>query len=356
MEKDKLNAGKTITIYDIAEEAGVSASTVSRVLNGSASVRKEKKERIQSLIKKYNFKPNALAKGLSDTATKNIGIIVADVRNPYYSALFVACEMAAEKRGYNVGLTNSLDEIERESHELDLFAQQQVDAIIQMGGRVDDLITDDGYAEKVRGICSNIPIVVTGKLDKTPVYSVVIDEAQAMNLVMEHLISQGHEKIAMVGGNMSVASTFYKYQRYHENLKYRGIREQGEYVVNSSYDPESGYEAMNKIFKLRDIPTAVIAINDFAASGIIRSIREHKLHIPEDISIVSFDNTYIADLTYPKLTSIDYDYGHYGEILINTAIAAANGEKPPTFQTIEPRLVVRESSGPCRKQVGTVRL
>ncbi|MBR4668393.1 MAG: LacI family DNA-binding transcriptional regulator [Butyrivibrio sp.] len=349
MEKEKLNTGKTITIYDIAEEAGVSASTVSRVLNGSASVRKEKKDRILKLIEKYNFKPNALAKGLSDTETKTIGIIVADVRNPYYSALFVACEMAAEKAGYSVGLLNSLNKIERESHSLDLFIQQRVDAIIQMGGRVDDLITDDSYAKKVRSVCGSTPVIVTGKLDKTPVYSVVIDEAAGMNLAMEHLISQGHEKIAMVGGNMGVASTFYKYQRYQENLRIHGIPERGEYVVNSSYDPESGYEAMNKIFELSDIPTAVIAINDFAASGIIRSIREHGLSIPEDISIVSFDNTYIADVTLPKLTSVDYDYKNYGKLLISTAIAAANGKACKTAQMVEPKLVIRESSGPVRK-------
>ena len=349
MEKEKLNTGKTITIYDIAEEAGVSASTVSRVLNGSASVRKEKKDRILKLIEKYNFKPNALAKGLSDTETKTIGIIVADVRNPYYSALFVACEMAAEKAGYSVGLLNSLNEIERESRSLDIFTQQRVDAIIQMGGRVDDLITDDSYANKVRNICNNTPVIVTGKLDKTPVYSVVIDEAAGMNLAMEHLISQGHEKIAMVGGNMSVASTFYKYQRYQENLRIHGIPERGEYVVNSSYDPESGYEAMNKIFELPDRPTAVIAINDFAASGIIRSIKEHGLNIPEDISIVSFDNTYIAEVTMPKLTSVDYDYKNYGKLLISTAIAVANGEACKNTQMVEPKLVIRESSGPVKK-------
>ncbi|MCR5556374.1 MAG: LacI family transcriptional regulator [Butyrivibrio sp.] len=349
MEKEKLNTGKTITIYDIAEEAGVSASTVSRVLNGSASVRKEKKDRILDLINKYNFKPNALAKGLSDTATKTIGIITADVRNPYYSALFVACEMAAEKAGYRVNLTNTLNQIEREADSLDLFTQQKVDAIIQMGGRVDDLITDDSYAGKVRSIMSTTPVIVTGKLDKAPVLSVVIDEAEGMNLVMEHLISYGHEKIAMVGGNMSVASTFYKYQRYQENLKSRGIPERGEYVVNSSYDPESGYEAMNKIFELPEIPTAVIAINDFAASGIIRSIREHGLSIPEDISIVSFDNTYIADLTLPKLTSVDYNYKHFGEMLINTAIAAAKGEQCEAVQKVEPKLVLRESSGPVKR-------
>ena len=218
MENDRLNAGKSITIYDIAEEAGVSASTVSRVLNGSASVRKEKKDRIQSIIDKYNFKPNALAKGLSDTATKTIGIIAADVRNPYYSALFVACEIAAEKAGYSVSLANSLGVKEREQSQLDLLLQQKVDAIIQMGGRVDDLITDDAYAEKVRTVCISTPVIVTGKLDKAPVHRVVIDEAEGMNLVMEHLIGLGHEKIALVGGQMRVASTFYKYQRYQENL------------------------------------------------------------------------------------------------------------------------------------------
>ncbi|MBE5838618.1 LacI family DNA-binding transcriptional regulator [Butyrivibrio sp.] len=345
MEKEKLNTAKTITIYDIAEEAGVSASTVSRVLNGSASVRKEKKERIQKIIEKYNFKPNALAKGLSDTATKNIGIIAADVRNPYYSALFVACELAAEKAGYSVVLSNSLGENERERAQLDIMMQQRVDAIIQMGGRVDDLITDDSYAEKVRGICEKTPVIVTGKLDKAPVHSVVIDESSAMDILMEHLFELGHEKIALVGGEMKVASTYNKYQKYQENLRKKGIKERGEYVVNGTYDPESGYECTNKVLDLEERPTAIIAINDFAASGAVRAIKEHGLRIPEDISLVSFDNTYIAELTIPKLTSIDYDYEGYGRALIETAVAAAEGKDVEMTQMITPKLVVRESSG-----------
>lgn len=345
MENDRLNAGKTITIYDIAEEAGVSASTVSRVLNGSASVRKEKKDRIQSIIDKYNFKPNALAKGLSDTATKTIGIIAADVRNPYYSALFVACEIAAEKAGYSVGLANSLGVKEREQSQLDLLMQQKVDAIIQMGGRVDDLITDDAYAKKVREACKTTPVIVTGKLDKAPVHRVVIDEAEGMNLVMDHLIGLGHKKIALVGGEMRVASTFYKYQRYQENLAHHGIKVNGDYVVNGSYDPETGYNATNKILALEDRPTAIIAINDFAASGVLRSVREKGLRVPEDISVVSFDNTYIADLMSPKLTSIDYNYDKYGQKLIDTAVAVSNGKEIEDLQMVEPVLVIRDSTG-----------
>ncbi len=346
MGKERINNGKAITIYDIAKEAGVSASTVSRVLTGSASVRKEKKERIEQIIKQYNFKPNALAKGLSDTATKSVGIIAADVRNPYYSALFVACEIAAEKAGYSVVLANSLGVKEREQSQLDQLVQQKVDAIIQMGGMVDDLITDDAYAEKVRNICSNTPIIVTGKLDKTPVHRVVIDEAKGMNLLMDHLIGLGHEKIALVGGEMRVASTFYKYQMYEDSLKAHGIPVRGEYVVNGRYDPESGYEATNRILDLPDRPTAIIAINDFAASGAIKSIREHNLRIPEDISVVSFDNTYITEVTRPRLTGVDYDYNEYGEKLIETAIAVSKGEEIEDVQMINPILVMKESTGP----------
>ena len=99
------------------------------------------------------------------------------------------------------------------------------------------------------------------------------------------------------------------------------------------------------MLELDERPTAIIAINDFAASGAVRSIREHGLGIPEDISLVSFDNTYIADLTIPKLTSIDYDYENYGRILIETAISVARGEEVEQVQVITPKLVIRESSG-----------
>ena len=350
MGNEKTATGKAITIYDIAKGAGVSASTVSRVLTGNAAVRSDKKERINSIIKKYNFRPNALAKGLSDTSTKTIGIIAADVRNPYYSALFVACEVAAEKAGYNVSLANSLGVKEREQSQLDLLLQQRVDVIIQMGGRVDDLITDDTYAEKIRDVCRTTPVVVTGKLDKTPVHSVIIDDAKGMSLVMEHLIGLGHRKIALVGGEMRVNSTFLKYQKYREILAKYGIKENGEYVVNGTYDPESGYEATNKILELSDRPTAIIAINDFAASGALRSIREHKLHVPRDISVVSFDNTYITDLVMPKLTSVDYNYDEYGKILVEIATRAAEGNDAEAITMIDPGLVLRDSTGPVPKK------
>lgn len=346
MEKLPENKDKALTIYDIAKEAGVSAATVSRVLTNNANVRKEKKDKIQNLIEKYNFTPNAMARGLSDTQSKVIGIVAADVRNPYYAEVFVACENAAREAGYTMLLCNSLGVTEREELHLEMLQQQRVYAIIQLGGRVDDFVSSEEYVEKVRQILPAIPMVVTGKLDGTQCYEVQIDAERAVELLMDYLLGLGHKKIAMVGGKWSVTATFVKVKKYKEILEKHQIPYREEYVIEGSYNYETGYYCMNQILELEDIPTAVIAINDYAAAGVVRSIMEHGYQIPEDISVVSYDNTQLAELLIPKLTSIDYDYVTFGKKLVDTAIAAAQGKKIPRHQTVTPALVERESSGP----------
>jgi len=341
---------KVVTIYDIAKEAGVSPSTVSRVLTNNVNVRREKREKIQSLIEKYNFTPNAMARGLSDTKSKAIGIVAADVRNPYYAEVFVSCENAAREAGYTVLLCNSLGVTEREFLHLEMLQQQRVEAIIQLGGRVDDLVSNEEYVEKVNQLTATIPLVVTGKLDGTRCYEVQIDAERAAELLMEHLYSIGHRKIALVGGRRNVLSTYHKYRKYKEFLKKRQMEYREEYIIDGSYDYETGYFGMNQILELEDIPTAVIAINDFSAAGVLRSVAEHGYRIPQDISVVSYDNTQLTDLMMPKMTSIDYDYVTYGRKLVDTAIAAAQGRKVPMHQKVTPSLVVRESSAPPASQ------
>lgn len=349
MQASRGNEGsKAITIYDIAREAGVSAATVSRVLTKSANVRPEKKEKVQALIEKYNFRPNALAKGLADTKSKVIGILSADVRNPYYAELFVSCEQAAREAGYSVLLFNTLGEIDLEERMLEKLQAQRVDAIIQMGGRVDDLVSNLEYVELVNQVMASVPVVVTGKLEGTACSMVWIDSMGAMDLLMDHLIGLGHERIAFVGGNMAVLSTYEKLLRYKQVLKENNIPYDRELILEGSYNEKSGYEQMNRLFE-KNIPvTAVVAVNDFAAAGIVRSIMEHGYRIPEDISLVSFDNTYIAELMIPRLTSIDYDYAEFGRKLVKTAVDEIEGGEGRRFVTVTPVLIERESSGRAR--------
>lgn len=342
----KSSENKAITIYDIAREAGVSPATVSRVLTNNANVSKAKKEKVQGLIEKYNFKPNALAKGLSDTQSKVIGIIAADVRNAYYADIFVACENAAREMGYTVLLSNALGNMEHEMQHLDMMRQQRVDALIQLGGSVDAVVSYKEYVKKVQQITATIPMVVTGKLDGVDCYEVQIDFDKATDFLMEYLFGLGHERIALVSGRHDVLGTWLKRRRYEELLEKHGIPYREEYVVEGSYDYESGYFGMNQILALEDKPTAVITINDYVAAGVVRSAVEHGYRIPQDISVTSYDNTQLAELLTPRLTSIDYNYVNFGRMLINTAVAASKGITEPRNQKIAPRLIVRESSGP----------
>ncbi len=344
-----MEKGKIVTIYDIAKEAGVSAATVSRVLTNNANVRPAKKEKILELIEKYDFKPNALARGLSDTKSKVIGIIAADVRNPFYAEVFVACEVAASEYGYTVLLGNSLGETESEKLQLEKLKEQRVDAVIQMGGCVDDLSSKVHYVEKVNQLTNLIPMVVTGKLDGTQCYQVRINDTKSMDLIMEHLVELRHRKIAVIGGRMNVLSTFEKFQRYKQLLDLYQIPFLPELVgAEGGYDTETGYKEMRAMLDRGAVPTAVIAVNDFTAVGVMKAIQETGLRIPEDISVVSYDDTYIAELVTPALTEVCYNYPHFGKVLIETAIAAVEDREVPDRQWIEPRLVIRNSTARAR--------
>ncbi|MDE7325470.1 MAG: LacI family transcriptional regulator [Lachnospiraceae bacterium] len=345
MEGNKGNEGRPVTIYDIAKEANVSAATVSRVLTNSTNVRRDKKERILTLMEKYNFRPNAMARGLVDTKSKTIGIMVADIRNPFYSEAFVACEAAARNYGYTVLLCNSYCDKEQEKILLEKLAEKRVDAIIQMGGRVDESCTNKEYAQYVNRMIQNIPMLVTGKLDGTECYQVQIDAAQSMEIVMDYLEELGHEKIAFLGGFSNVISTAQKEEVYRRKLCGRGIMlPLGLYRQEGNYDNQVGYSAMNAILEAGEQPTAVVAINETTASGIMASIREHGLNVPDDISLISYDNTFMTELITPRLTSVDYDYGAFGDQLIRTVVSVIEGKEVPKVQYVKTRLVVRETT------------
>lgn len=345
-------ANKTITIYDIAKEAEVSPATVSRVLTNSANVRKDKKDRVQALIEKYHFEPNALAKGLSDTKSKTIGMMVADIRNPYYAELYVLCEEEAQKHGYTMLVCNSWGGLEIQ--QFDMLQRYQVAAIIQLGGASDGMKPRPKYVSKLNRVLQTTPVIIGGMKIADKAHYVVIDARKATQYLMEHLLSLGHREIAIIGGNRTVNSTCEKYKVYEEILMKNGIEFREDYIVDGQYNYASGYDGMNHMFDECKIPTAIIAINDFSAAGVIRSITEHGYKVPEDISVVSYDNTYLSDILFPKLTSIDYNYTLYGKILVQTALAAASGEEisqeKDGVQVIEPVLIVKESSGPVKKK------
>ena len=347
MERDK------VSIYRIAEEAGVSPATVSRVLTQKANVSDEKKKKVEKLISKYHFSPNAMARGLTSSRSGILGVLIPDIRNPFYAGLAVECEQAAHERDYSLMLSNYMNDMELEEQRLYKMISQQIDALIIMGGRVDELITDEVYAERINHISKLMPVVITGKLDGSDCYQVNLDNSEAIDRIMEYLISNGHHDICMIGGRKEVDSTYTKRTRYRSMLHRHGIEFCPDYLVETGdYSMESGYRGMNSLIESTGkLPSAVIAINDLTALGIIQSLREHSISVPEDISLVSFDNTILAETSVPRLTSMDYNYEQYGKTLIDTALSALEGGKPKKVQIIPTELIIRDSCRNLNKDI-----
>lgn len=343
--EETVMAKSELNIYTIAKEAGVSPSTVSRVMTQNARVSEEKRRRVEEVIRKYDYRPNALAQGLASPKTKVIGLLSSDLMNPYYAELLTKCEQEINRRGYYPMIFSPMNSYELEVRYLQKMFDMRVDAIIMMGGKSDQLVTDPEFADLINRLAESVPVITTGKVEGARCWQVSIDEMSGVDLAMDHLFSLGHRHIAMIGGRNHVKSTYDKRMRYKSILRSHGITFRERYVPESDYDIEGGYECMNRLFDTnRTIPTAVMAINDFSAVGVMRSVKERGLKIPEDMAIVSFDNTFIVDTVLPRLTSISYDYDRFGRMLVDTAVRLIQAEDVPMVQQIPSKLVVRNST------------
>ena len=335
-----------ITMKDIAERVGVSKTTVSMVINKKdGSISEETKQKIYDVIKETGYIPNNIARGLNTMKSGTIAIIVPDISNPFYSSLFIECEKAAYEKGYTVLLCDTFGNADLEENHLQNLREQKVDAIILIGGRVDELVADENYVKYINDLAEDIPVITNGYLDGSNCYQVNINERKACELIMEYLINLGHKDIALIGGRENVKSTHEKRECYIECLKKHGIDFNQNWMIEGKhYNIENGYDCMNKLFEGESkLPSAIVAINDFTAVGIMKSIIEHGLSIPEDISIASFDNTYVSEIIIPNLTTIGYDYKKFGETLIDVSIKAIEKRKVEKVKLIDSEILIRNS-------------
>lgn len=338
---------KGITIYDIAKEAGVSPATVSRVLTDSPGVRPEKRERVRALIKKYNFTPNVMAKSLSKTKRHMVGMVCADLRNPYYASLFIECERAAYDRGYTLMLNNTFAKEELEITFLEKMCEQRVDAIIVSGGVIDWIELPPQFERTLSRIAAHTPVVVAGRVKNPDCYQVAIDHAEGMRQAVNHLASLGHSRIAYLSCAPHIYLSKEKSEAYREAMEACGLRVNPGYVVEGKeFDEHTGYQGMNRLLCLNEKPTAVIAINDLMAAGALQAIVHLGYSVPGDFSLMGFDNSYMSDLMAPPISSIEYHYDTYGRKLIDVALRAIDGEGPPRLTKISPSLVIKSS---CQK-------
>ena len=335
---------KHITIYDIAREAEVSPATVSRILTGSAKVREDKYNRVMALIEKYSFSPNAMARSLSETHSRVIGMVLADAGNPYYNSVFSACVDEAYRRGYSVMMYNTLSRAELEDAALNKLQEQRVDVIIICGGRVDLSFPDAAFSRLLEKLRQTTPIVVASKSRWEGICGVAIDHEKSMDLAMDYLLELGHRRIGFVYAGPQYYGTEEKIDRFRDRMARAGLAARQDWLVGiPGYDCESGRDAIDRLMAMADRPTALLGLNDVIAAGMLQGLLGHGVRIPEEMSLMGFDDTFIAQITSPHLTAVKYDYGKFAQMLVDAALAAATGEKRPMNQLMAPSLSVRQS-------------
>jgi LacI family transcriptional regulator len=335
------------TINDVAREAGVSITTVSRVLNNNYPVKKETREKIEKAIEKLNYKPNAMARSLITKRTSVLGVIVPGITNLFFPTIVEAIEEHTKKEGYNILLCNTVGDFKEEKEVVKQLLSRQVDGIIVIDPRFENI--KGGFYDETS---KNIPtIIVNGAPFGSKCNFVSYDEEIGTNEAFEYLIELGHKKIAFVRGHKSfsydIKEKIYKEIVEKNNLSYVNVIDVGR--GNSSEVVKSTQIELETILSDSNRPTAVFACNDLMAVGVINACSNLGVRVPEDISVIGFDNTMLASISNPKLTSVDQnmkEIGHRAAIELLNMVQ--NGSQSRKKIILDTRLVVRESCAKAR--------
>ncbi|MBT2638447.1 MULTISPECIES: catabolite control protein A [unclassified Bacillus (in: firmicutes)] len=296
-----------ITIYDVAREANVSMATVSRVVNGNPNVKPATRKKVMEVIDRLGYRPNAVARGLASKKTTTVGVIIPDIASPFFAELARGIEDIATMYKYNIILSNSDQNIEKELHLLNTMLGKQVDGIVFMGGNI--------KAEHVEEFKkSPVPIVLAGSIEETgEIPSVNIDYEQATFDAVSTFVEKGHKEIAFViGPQIEPINKDKKLEGYKRALKDAGIQYNEELVVEGDYTYDSGLEAIERILELNQKPTAILVGSDEMALGVIHGAFDRGYSVPDDFEVISSDNTRLTLMVRPQLTTIVqplYDIG-----------------------------------------------
>jgi len=328
-----------LTMKDIAERAGVSVATVSRVLNNSKPVSEELRDKVLKVVKETGYKPNALARSLIKQRTGTIGVIIPDLDNETFADLIKGIELILDENDYVLVVTNTMGQVEKELEMFHLFEEKRVDGIIFSGVSL---------TEEHKEFFSNfeIPTVVVGQQFKELNFpSVTIDNFQAAFDMTQYLIDLGHKKIAMIRGPMyDQQAGKERVLGYKTALRENNLEIKDDYINQGDFTIESGYQAMVEIFENEDKPTAVFAASDKMAIGALNYCLDKGLKVPEDISIAGFDDMELATAIRPELTTIHQDQVQKGIKTAELLLEMMEKEKKEVYNIQLPYSLIKRQS------------
>ena len=337
------NTAMRVTIHDVAEDAGVSAMTVSRVINDSPRVSTETRRRVQASVAKLGYVPNRLARSLIQRRTGAFGVIVPDVANPFFTLIVRGVERVAWRAGYHVILCDTQGDLDRERGYLEDMVSFQVEGVLIAP-------VGDGSRPHLRLLTRNsVPFVLIDRsIAGFDCDLVQGDSIAGANQLVKHLIELGHRRIGMVTEGLDVSTARDRLQGYRDALVSSGLAFDEALVANSSaIDPVAAKESTFQLLDLDDPPTAIFAVNNIAVIGVIEAARDRELEIPRDLALVCFDDIEHVSRIYPFLTVMAQPAETFGTIATQLLLDHLGSRVAQRRRTVvlPADFIVRESSG-----------
>lgn len=334
---------RLVTMGDLAHEAGVSQSTVSRVLNSTPSsiqISDETRTRVLETARRLGYRPNPLARGLRGSRTMLLGVIVREITDPFFAGAIEAVSTEAARRGYNVVLGHAHGQADEAIVLRSVLETRHVDAILLLG----DMRDQPRLIEDLHG--SHVPVVALWQGSALHGLAMVnVDNHAGISQALDHLLGLGHRRIAFVSGR-PLGDIQERWAAYEGRMLAEGLEIPDGYVQQVPNDPAGGDKALAALAALPNRPTAIVCSTDQLAIGVLHGAASRGLRVPDEISVTGFDDLSISTFTVPPLTTVRMPVAEMAARAVQTAIGeAANGSRGGA-EVLQPVLVVRGSTGP----------
>ena len=326
------------TIRDVARHAGVSISTVSRVLNGTAQVNENKRLRVEQAIQELSFIPNQAARSLVQKKTNGIGVLLPSLGGEFFSEFLSGIDVATRESGYHVLISASHGSLEELKVAL-MSMHQRVDGLIIMspeneGHEIQKLVADD------------VPVIsINGRASNAAIDTINFDNSRGASMGTEFLIRQGHRRIAFLKGLEGAHDGKQRLQAFRDTLFKHGIVPDPALELQGDFSHQGGYQAAYELMKLTPMPTAVFCANDQSAMGLMAAFQNAGKTIPQDISVIGFDDIPGAQLSAPPLTTINVGIRELGIVAIQRLLEK-DSSSSPVHHMLPVKLVERASTTP----------